>query len=75
MAGRHSSEKEKVEWLIDNEELWSESYEYHKDILAVRMAKEMRSAGLYRQQTKLESIKVLPLLAKAKKCLDRMCID
>ena len=75
MSGRHSTEKEKIEWLIDNDELWFNDYEFHKDILKVRMAKEMRNAALYRKKTKIESINVLPLLAKAKKKLDRMSLD
>lgn len=72
MSGKHSTEKQKIEWLIDNEENWLSDYEYHKDILAVRVAKEMRTAGLYQNKTQIHTIKVLPLLAKAKKKLDRM---
>jgi hypothetical protein len=75
MSGKHSTEQEKIEWLIDNEELWFADYEYHKDILEVKMAKEMRNAGLYQKRTQIHSIKVLPILAKAKKKLDRMCSD
>lgn len=70
MGQQMSTEQEKIEWLIDHEDMWVKDYQHHKDILKVKLARIMRAQGLYQERTKIHTINILPMLKKAKMKID-----
>jgi hypothetical protein len=67
-----ATQKKKIRWLIENEDLWYCHYDNEIDIRTMlHLKNKMREAGLYGFVTENQSINLKTYLKKARTILDR----